>query len=516
MQRQIARELEVEARQTQHAQVRNERARKKEIDDAERRAGLGEADQQNARLAARITELDETLHSCVAAGPVTVDDIIRVEVPTFDPGELGNARPAPRQPKLEDGGLFSVARRRRELAVAMDRYKHDLAEYERRERSRVAELDSLRRAYDERMASLLATAAKRGERFRAGLRDGVDPVIEEYAECIVSALAVPDGVDLQPRVAYRPEPRELVVEVQLPDVSVIPDEKTVSYIHARRIFKVKNRSRTEMADVYRRLLAQLPLCVLQTLFTGLDRAVLDSATVNGVLPTVDPATGQPTTRYLVSVTSSRSTFETLVLDALDPVACLRHLGAKLSPNPLDYESVPPFLSFDLAKYRLGDSVDVASGLDGRANLLNLDPFDFEQLIRQLLAAMIGGDARVTRRARDDGIDGVLFDCDAVMGGEVVVQAKRYRNVVPANDVRALAGVMHDKRANHAIFVTSSWFSDDGRRFALDNRVRLIEGPELKHLLKKHLEVDVLIPSAPRRSNRGSCRSVEGRPRAAGA
>ena len=65
-----------------------------------------------------------------------------------------------------------------------------------------------------------------------------------------------------------------------------------------------------------------------------------------------------------------------------------------------------------------------------------------------------------------------------MGGEFIVQAKRYRNVVPANDVRALAGVMHDKRANHAIFVTTAWFSDDGRRFALDNRVRLIEGPEL--------------------------------------
>jgi restriction system protein len=58
--------------------------------------------------------------------------------------------------------------------------------------------------------------------------------------------------------------------------------------------------------------------------------------------------------------------------------------------------------------------------------------------------------------------------------------------------------MHDKRANHALFVTSSWFSDDGRRFALDNRVRLIEGPELKHLLREPLDLDVLIPSSRRR------------------
>lgn len=104
-------------------------------------------------------------------------------------------------------------------------------------------------------------------------------------------------------------------------------------------------------------------------------------------------------------------------------------------------------------------------------------------------------ARVTRRSRDEGIDGVLFDCNAVLGGEYIVQAKRYREVVPANDVRALAGVLHDKRANHAVFVTPSWFSDDGRRFAADNRVRLIEGPELKHLLHDHLNLEVIIPSS---------------------
>jgi restriction system protein len=89
------------------------------------------------------------------------------------------------------------------------------------------------------------------------------------------------------------------------------------------------------------------------------------------------------------------------------------------------------------------------GLDGRTDLLTMDPFAFEHLVRELLLAMSGQDARVTRPSRDDGIDGVVFDCSATLGGEFIVQAKRYRNVVPANDIRALAGVMHDKRANHA-------------------------------------------------------------------
>jgi restriction system protein len=177
------------------------------------------------------------------------------------------------------------------------------------------------------------------------------------------------------------------------------------------------------------------------------------------------------------------------------------LDAKLSPHPLDYEEVPPFLTFDIAKYRLGPSVEVAAGLDSRTDISTMEWGAFEQLVRQLLHKMTGVDTRVTRRSRDDGIDGVILDGDAVHGGEFIVQAKRYRKVVPANDVRALAGVMHDKRASHSIFVTTAWFSDDGRRFAINNRVRLIEGPELKHLLRFHLGLDVLVSSTrrPRRS-----------------
>lgn len=115
--------------------------------------------------------------------------------------------------------------------------------------------------------------------------------------------------------------------------------------------------------------------------------MLDSVTVNGILPTVDRATGRPVVRYLVSVTTSRSTYGELVLDSpeLDPVLCMRELGAKLSPHPLDYEEVLPFLTFELAKYRLDPSVDVAAGMDGRVNLSTMDWVDFEQLIRQLFA-----------------------------------------------------------------------------------------------------------------------------------
>ena len=504
VQQQVARELAADVARGRQADDREAKAREKERIEAERRAGLAEADDQNARLEARVDELAAILPKCVGTPSVTVEQLTTVEVPPFVPGPDGTALKAPHQPVMQDGGLLGRSRRRREYAQAMDRYASEFEEYEARNQERLDRLNALKEAHEQRVQDLRIAAQDRAARLRTGLHDGAETAIEEFAEQAIRTLQLPDGIELDPRAAYRRDPREVVVDIRLPDVKVLPAEKSVKYIHARRSFTVKERSRTELASMYGDLLAVLPLCVAHLLFSSLDGKTLDSVTVNGLLPTVDRATGRPITRYLVSATTSRLTFNELLLDEpeLDPVLCMRELGAKLSPHPLDYEEVPAFLTFEQAKYRLDMSIDIAAGLDGRSDLSTMDPFAFEQLIRELLREMTGVDARVTRRSRDDGIDGVLFDCDAVLGGEVVVQAKRYRNVVPANDIRALAGVMHDKRANHAIFVTTAWFSDDGRRFALDNRVRLIEGPELKHLLRVHLGLDVLVPSA-RRRRRGS-------------
>lgn len=102
---------------------------------------------------------------------------------------------------------------------------------------------------------------------------------------------LPEGVELEPKVAYRRDPREIVVDIRLPDLGVVRVEKSVKYVRLHERFTVKERSKAEVTESYRRVLAQLPLCVLQFLFRGFAAEVLDSVTVNGILPTVERATG---------------------------------------------------------------------------------------------------------------------------------------------------------------------------------------------------------------------------------
>ncbi len=74
--------------------------------------------------------------------------------------------------------------------------------------------------------------------------------------------------------------------------------------------------------------------------------------------------------------------------------------------------------------------------------------------------------------------------------------------MPTESVRALAGVVEEKRATAGILVTTSWVGPESKTFAArNNRLRIIEGGELKHLLAEYLDIDVRIdlPRKPPRT-----------------
>jgi restriction system protein len=60
-------------------------------------------------------------------------------------------------------------------------------------------------------------------------------------------------------------------------------------------------------------------------------------------------------------------------------------------------------------------------------------------------------------------------------------------------VRALAASVEEKRATSGVLVTTAWVGPESKAFAVrNNRLRIIEGGELKHLLAEYLNLDVRI------------------------
>ena len=86
------------------------------------------------------------------------------------------------------------------------------------------------------------------------------------------------------------------------------------------------------------------------------------------------------------------------------------------------------------------------------------------------------------------MDAVAFDTRPVLGGKVVIQAKRYRDTVGVSAVRDLYGAMLNEGANKGVLVCTSGYGPDAYNFAKDKPIELIDAGGLLYLLREHVGV----------------------------
>jgi restriction system protein len=124
------------------------------------------------------------------------------------------------------------------------------------------------------------------------------------------------------------------------------------------------------------------------------------------------------------------------------------------------------------------------------DLLSMDPYDFEQLVANLLTAM-GYDTRRVGRSGDGGVDVEVYSDDPLGSGLIVISVKRYRRTVGAHYVRELAGTVADRDAIKGILVTTSGFGPSSVEFAAKNRLELVDGDRLRGWLGEYLHLDAV-------------------------
>lgn len=480
----------------------NERERKRlYIEDRK-----AEAAAMGAELQARVTELDSVLRTGIQQPPGVSFASLKhaVETPPFDPGGLDRpiaepqwAQFAPRPPRAVGRIFGGSARYAREEAAAREAYEHECAKHAAAESDRHQQLAQRRRAYDRRAAEAATAVAEHNagvDRFEQDFRFAEPEAVAQYFTLVLDGSVYPEGFVHRTRVLYRPEPREVVVEYELPPQSVIPAERDYKYVQTRDEIDTVARLVKEVKDRYARLIAMVALRTIHEVYAADQAGGTGVVTFNGHVSTKDRATGQPVRPCLISVSAPRELFATFLLADLDPVACLHKLNALVSLHPYDLEAVRPVVDFEtlLSQYKFVEGMDAVAGLDSRPDLLDMTPTEFEHLVRQLFEAM-GMKSWVTQASKDDGVDGVAVNEDPVFGGLCVIQAKRYRSAVGIEPVRALAGVMEDKHATKGIMVTTSWVTKDGHAFAARHgRIQIMECEEIKYLCKEHLGLDILI------------------------
>lgn len=498
-----ARQLERQERMARNQQLRDAReadrlSKKDYLDDR-----IAETNDLNEELAQTVQALAGIVdHTLKVNDAIRFDSLRRVdEFEKFKPPEnlQPSAAPAPRIVAAPSGFAKLIpgatSRYEKELKKADDEHKLALEEFQRDERDKRSKFNELKAAYEARKAQFDTNRNRHNaeiDEFESAYMKGAPESLVAYCEMILARSEYPEiGFPQKFKVAYGEASREIVVEYDLPEFGVVPEVAEHKYIKSKDRIESKPRKDSERKQLYQDVVASIALRTIHELLEADQANAIELVTFTGVVDTVSPATGQPIRVPVISVRAPKANFLRIRLDKIDKALCLKNLGAKVAARPDELQAVKPIVEFSMVDRRFVDQGDALSGLESRPNLLEMTPTEFEVLVANLFGKM-GLESKLTRASRDGGVDAVAYDARPVLGGKVVIQAKRYRNTVGVEAVRDLYGTMLNEGANKGILVTTSGYGPDAYNFSKDKPVELIDGGGLLYLLREHAGIDARI------------------------
>lgn len=310
--------------------------------------------------------------------------------------------------------------------------------------------------------------------------------IEQHALYVLGDNTYPEFIPTSYEVSYNPDNSILIVDGKLPSLDDMPKLVEVKYIASKDEVKETYLSESQIAKLYDSLIYQITLKTINDLYGNDTLGTYSAIVFNGWVESINRASGNMESACILSLQASKDEFSKVNLSQVDPKECFRFLKGVGSSKLSSLTPIKPLLQMNKEDKRFieGKNVDY----DDSTNLAAMDWEDFEHLIRVVFEnefSANGGEVKVTQASRDGGVDAVAFDPDPIRGGKIVIQAKRYTNVVGVSAVRDLYGTVLNEGATKGILVTTSNYGPDAYSFAKDKPLTLLNGSNLLHLLEKH-------------------------------
>jgi restriction system protein len=316
----------------------------------------------------------------------------------------------------------------------------------------------------------------------------IDILCEVY-EHIINSVSYPFEFEQVVELEYSEDNKLLLLDIYLPTIEDIPNLKKVTYVKTKKEFNEQFHTEAYIKKLYDDVIYQMVLQILNMIFKQDEGTnYIETVVLNGKVNTIDRSTGKSIEPYIVSLQVSKESFIELNLKAIDPKAWFKSAKGISASKLSNITPIAPVLQLNKLDSRFVDEYSVAGDIDETTNLAAMDWQDFENLIRELFEKEFssnGGEVKITQASRDGGVDAVAFDPDPIRGGKIVIQAKRYTNVVGVSAVRDLYGTTMNEGATKGILVTTSNYGSDAYDFAKGKPITLLNGANLLSLLEKH-------------------------------
>ena len=312
--------------------------------------------------------------------------------------------------------------------------------------------------------------------------------VELYFHNIINQLEQPIDYEWKYELFYNETNKLLEIRYQLPIYDEFPNLSGLSYIKTKNEIKESCFSESANKKRYEDYIYKLIFSIIAIVFNSDRVNAIETIVFNGQAENIDRAIGKKIKNCVLSLLITKEQFEELNLEYIDPKATFKANKGIAGANISELVPVAPIVTYDKSDSRFIEAYNVLDKVNVGTNLASMDWKDFENLIRDIFEkefSQNGSDVKITQSSRDGGVDVVAFDPDPIRGGKIVIQAKRYTNVVGVSAVRDLYGTLINEGASKGILITTSDYGSDAHNFAKDKPLTLLNGSHLLHLIKKH-------------------------------
>ena len=373
---------------------------------------------------------------------------------------------------------------------AKNKYKEDLNKWEveykniEKDNDQKASIwEESRKAFEIRKSIKNNNIDKLKKEYEQGKKEGV----EFYVTKILSKRKYPSYYKMTCEIEYIPLNKILIIEYALPKKEKIPNLKERRYEVTKKDYKDILLKETELNKIYEESLYQLCLRLNYDIYMSDIANNIEGIVFNGYLTELNRSNGLEETNCILSLQTSVEAFMEYNLTKVDPKLCFKRMKGRAGTKLSDLVAVAPICNISKYDKRFIKSHEIGDKIKGY-NLASMHWEEFEHLIRELFEKEYAKDnveVHVTQGIKDGGVDGVIIDSDPIKGGKIILQAKRYTNIVGISAIRELATVVSDEGAMKGILVTTADFGRDSYEYIKDKPLTLINGENLLYMLKKH-------------------------------
>lgn len=298
--RAIAREAAHAERTRQQAVARQQAAHRRALQDTERQAKADGKEAARLHLAAQMEEADaltrevedcetaiETLLArALARNPaVNLDGLLKIFEPgCFDERPWVSSAPSEASFMPEFPGFFArlmpgaSGRLERKVEDARNQFRVAEAEYQKNCRARAAALEAFEKAEGARKTEIERENDAVRE-LQRGLDAGAYAAVVAYFKLVLdrSLEGEPDAVSAE--IGYSPDSRHLVVDLDLPELSAVPEQVRFKYVKSADRIDPVPRPASKRKALYAHLISQIALKCVDAVFRGSPAGLIDCLTL---------------------------------------------------------------------------------------------------------------------------------------------------------------------------------------------------------------------------------------------